>query len=278
MPSKPTVKPLAITQVPIDNHCIGSRWEAADLHLLARLVAIIAMGQAAHAASIINALVSGGPAINHEALRAGARQRLTVSGNTTEQQETKRYHRDGLIFEAISWAAARQENTEALLRDPHISSTTQGLDGLMIEKSGSKVIRATIFEDKCSKNPRNKFRKEIIPAFQAHHQNKRATELLATAATLLKEAGLDGTEVVKAAGHVLDKAYRAYRASLAVTTKHDSEAGRQRLFKDYDSLDEIKANQRLGAVLITTDDLRDWFDDLANRAIAYIDSLDEEAA
>lgn len=48
MSAKPTGKPLAITKVPIDDHCIGSRWEATDLDLLARLVAIIAMGQDAN--------------------------------------------------------------------------------------------------------------------------------------------------------------------------------------------------------------------------------------
>lgn len=278
MSTKHTGNPLAITEVSIDQHCTGSRWEAADIDLLARLVAIIAMGQAAHAASIINALASGSPAFNHKDLRARARQSLTVTGSTDEQRDARRHHRDGLIFEAISWGAARQENSKALLRDPHISSTTQGLDGLMIEKSGSEITRTTIFEDKCSNNPRDKFRDEIMPAFQAHHRNERATELLATAAALLQQAGLDGTKAVKAADRVLDKEYRAYRASLTVTSNHDSDARRKSLFKGYESLDEINAGQRLGAVLITADNLRDWFDDLANRAIAYINSLDEEAA
>src|SRR5216684_4148826 len=44
-----------------------------------------------------------------------------------------RWQRDGFIFEAISWIAARQTHGErALLKDPHVSATSQGLDGLMI--------------------------------------------------------------------------------------------------------------------------------------------------
>jgi hypothetical protein len=270
---------LAIDAVPVDADSTGSRWTAGDLDLLARIVAIIAMGQATHAARIIGALEPAAPAINHAALRASAKQRLTVSGTTDEQKKARRYQRDGLIFEAISWIAAQQETAgKALLRDPHVSATTQGLDGLMIERdaSGAEVLRATIFEDKCSENPDETFRYKIMPAFRDHHENKRAPDLLATAAALLEKAGLDGTKAVEAAGRVLDKAYRAYRASLAVTPADDTDARRQSMFKTYGDLGGINADQRLGAVLVTSDDLRDWFDALAGKAIAYLDDLDDE--
>jgi hypothetical protein len=271
---------LAVEKVVVDASCIGSRWTAADLHLLARIIAIIAMGQAAHAARIVNALVPAEPAIDDEGLRANAKQRLTVTGTTDEQKQVRRYHRDGLIFEAISWIAAQQQTGgNALLRDPHVSATTQGLDGLMIEMdaASAEVKRATIFEDKCSENPDETFRYKIMPAFKAHHANKRASDLVATAAALLQKVGLNGTDSVKAAARVLDKAYRTYRGSLAVTTADDSVERRQSVFKTYGELDGINPDQRIGAVLITSENLRDWFDSLADRAIAYIDELDKEA-
>jgi hypothetical protein len=277
---KPTAMALTIDAVPIDAHCIGSRWTADDLDLLARIVAIIAMGQAVHAARIINELEPATPAINKAALRAGAKQRLTVIGTTDEQKKARRYQRDGLIFEAISWIAAQQETAgKSLLRDPHVSSTTQGLDGLMIERdaSGSEVKRATIFEDKCSENPDETFRYKIMRAFKEHHGDKRAPDLLAAAAALLEKAGLDGTKAVEAAGRVLDRAYRAYRGSLAVTTADDSIERRQSMFKTYEELDGIQADRRVGAVLVTSDNLRDWFDVLAGMAIKYIDDLGKEA-
>jgi hypothetical protein len=43
---------LEIEAVEIDEHCTGSRWVADDPDHLARMIAIIAMGQAAHAARI----------------------------------------------------------------------------------------------------------------------------------------------------------------------------------------------------------------------------------
>lgn len=128
------VAALAIEDVEIDTHCTGNRWTAADMNVLARIIAIIAMGQAAHAARIIGELLDPDPAIDDNALRADARRAFSIRGSTDAQREVSRYHRDGFMFEAISWAAAQQATAgKALLRDPHVKSTTQGLDGLMIE-------------------------------------------------------------------------------------------------------------------------------------------------
>jgi len=158
-----------------------------------------------------------------------------------------------------------------------LSSTTQGLDGLMIELDSSRtaVARATIFEDKCSENPRAVFLAQIMPAFQIHHENQRAADLVATAAVLLANTELNDAEATIAAARVLDRKYRAYRGSLAVTPSDDSLARRKSLFADYQELKDIDANQRIGAVFITSDNLRAWFDDLALQAIAYVDQLDE---
>ncbi len=278
-PVSPPTPALAIETVAVSESCLGSRWEAADIDRLARIIAIIAIGQAAHAARIITALLPAAPLINVEALRSAAKRRLVVTGDTDEQKHARRYHRDGLIFEAISWAAAQQSAAgKALLRDPHLSSTTQGLDGLMIEldDTGTIITLATIFEDKCSENPRDKFRDEIMSAFLDHHDNKRAPELLAAAASLLEKTGLDGSAAINAAARVLDKACRAYRASVAITAADDNPKRRKALFKDYDELKGIDARRRIAGTLVTADDLRAWFDALAANAVAYIDTLDLE--
>ena len=105
---------------------IGDRWEAKDESRLARLIAIIAMGQAAHAAKIIAELRPADPAVSHKALKAAARHQLSITGDTPERRDASRWRRDGFIFETISWIAARQDGGEtALLKDPHIKSTTR---------------------------------------------------------------------------------------------------------------------------------------------------------
>ena len=274
-PGGATLPALLVEKVDIDGHCTGSRWSSTNLDELAKLTAIVAMGQATHAAKILAELLPLQPALNHEALRSSAKKSLSIKGETRQQQEVSRFHRDGLIFETISWAAAYQgSDGKVLLRDPHLSATSQGLDGLMIELDAvGAVSRATIFEDKCSEDPRSMFRDKIMPAFKVYHENRRAPELLAAAAALLSKVGLNGTQSAMAAASVLDKKYRAYRGGLAVTTSDDSHARRKLLFKDYGELKGIKPDQRIGAVLITSNDLRAWFDDLALRARKYIDSL-----
>jgi hypothetical protein len=270
---------LSTESVPVDEHCIGDRWEVQNSDQLAKLIAIIAMGQASHAAKIIREFKQAAPVIPHEDLVRAAKQELRVRGGTEEQRKSSRWHRDGFIFEVISWIAARQDTgPHTYLKAPHIKATTQGIDGLMIELDPKQkgITRATIFEDKCSENPRKKFRDEIMPAFQDHHKNNRAPELVDTAAALIEKSGLDESAAVKAAATVLDINYRRYRAALTVTSKNDSEDRRKALFKGYDKLAKIKASQRLGATFVVDNQLRDWFEALASRAIAFLDTFEEE--
>ena len=195
------------------------------------------------------------------------------------QRDASRWRRDGFLFEAISWIAARQDGTpRTSMKDPHIKSTTQGIDGLMIELNASapEVLSATIFEDKCSEDPRAMFRDDVMKAFNDHHKNLRGPELVSGAAALIEKSGIDGTAAVQAAARVLDLAYRHYRASLAVTTDHDSEKGRIALFKGYNKLTGITAKQRIGATLIVDGDLRDWFDNLADQAMTALDHMEKD--
>lgn len=271
---------LKVEACKVNDHCVGSRWEVLDDGYLARIIAIIAMGQAVHAAQIITDLSPAEPAIDVEALREDAKLRLSIKGDTPNAQDASRWHRDGLVFEAISWIAARQlAKGEVLLKDPHISATTQGLDGLMIEldEEGTAITRATIFEDKCTGDPRGMFRDEVLPAFAKYHSNKRASDLVAAAATLIT-AKLTGTAATQAAARVLDLQYRAYRAGLTIGSERDNEKERAALFKGYEKLDKIADKQRVGATLVTAGELREWFDTLAEKAIAYLGALAKESA
>jgi hypothetical protein len=277
--SKAETHALITDVVTVDANSVGSRWTVQDLDRLARLIALIAMGQALHAAKIIEDLSPTSSAITAASLTKAAKQQLQINGTKKSQRDASRWRRDGFLFEAISWIAARQGGTRrSYMKDPHIKSTTQGIDGLMIELKASapEVFRATIFEDKCSEDPRAIFRGDVMKAFADHHKNLRGPELVSGAAALIQKSGIDGTAAVQAAARVLDLAYRRYRASLAVTTDHDSEEGRIALFKDYDKLTGINAEQRIGATFIVDGELRDWFDSLANHAMAALDKMEKD--
>ena len=267
---------LTIVEVAVDDHCVAHCWTPVNNELLAKLIAIIAMGQAAHAARIITGLSPAGPVLNLEALRAAAKASLCVVAETRAQEAARRAHRDGFMFEAISWIAAQQStNGTALLLAPHIKATTQGLDGLMLELTEKGEISCTtIFEDKCSTNPRAKFRDEILPAFKAHHEKRRDPELLAAGAALVEKAGLDGTAAIAAAERVLNLAYRAYRGSVTIAVEDDTPERRQALFKGYDQLGGLAPERRIGGVFVASAPLRTWFEELAGQATTYIATLE----
>ncbi|HLY54213.1 MAG TPA: hypothetical protein VKS60_01570 [Stellaceae bacterium] len=270
--------PLLAQIVSIDGHCIGDRWTAQDKAKLAKLIAIIAMGQAAYVAHILKELLPAAPAFSDADLRQEARVRMTIQEDgKSPRVGYPRWQRDGFLFEAISWIATRQAyGDDVLLKDPHVSATSQGLDGLMIELAGdkSKVVMTTIFEDKCTDNPRTTFLNKVIPAFLDRHKNKRAAELVATASALLRMGGFDVGAAAMLAANVMDRAQRRYRAAFALPKEQDSQAEREKLFNGYEALDGLTQDRRVGASFIVEGKVRDWFDTLAVRAIAYLDELD----
>src|SRR5690349_10552898 len=107
MTSAQTIPPLLTEAVAIDDFCVGERWTIQDHKHLAMLVALVAMGQAYHAARILNGLAPRGAAFTTEELVAEARVTLTVQEDKTIKPRIgyPRPQRDGFIFEAISWMA-----------------------------------------------------------------------------------------------------------------------------------------------------------------------------
>lgn len=271
---------LSVEECPIDENCVGEQWVAKNQERLAGLVAIIAMGQAAQASHILTELAPTVPPYTNANLRNEAKIRLTVQDNkTTPRTGYPREHRDGFIFEAISWIAARKIHGKlAYMKDPHLSVTSQGLDGLMVELSAdkSKIERTTIFEDKCSGNPRGAFTKKVLPEFLDRHRNKRSAEIIAAASVLLRIAGISDGHANQLAAAVTDRKTRRYRAAFAVTDEYDDREKMAELFAGYNRIEDIKADQRLGACLVVPPNLRDWFDKLATMSIEYLDSMEED--
>jgi len=269
---------LNITDFPIDDDSVGSKWKVENEDQLARLIAIVVMGQAVQAAHIIDQLLPAEPAFTNDELKQEAIIKFTVQDKPqTPRTGYPKNQRDGLIFEIISWIAAKQvSGDKCFLKDPHTSSTSQGLDGIMIElnNDGSEILKSTIFEDKCSDHPRHTFTQKVIPGFLDRHGNTRNAELIAAAATLIQLSGVGNVQAMSMVRKVIDNSSRHYRAGFALSQDFDTEEAQKELFKGYDKIEGIKKDQRIGASLIVDGNLREWFDSLATRIIAYIENLD----
>lgn len=261
--------------VTVDTDVTGEHWTVGDIGELARVIAIVAIGQAEHASMIVRELQPQRPALSILQLFSQAKKQMNVAG----KPDQVRYQRDAFLFECISWITAQQTaHPRKYLKVPHIKSTTQGMDGLMIELHATKpqVIRSTIFEDKCTAEPRDKFRDEVLVTFGEHHRHERSADLLSTAISLIKESGLDGSAATKAAGPVMDLAYRTYRAALTVDAKINSPDKRSKLFKDYTDLDGITQKQRVGATFVLDESLRDWFQKLADQVVHALTQFEND--
>ena len=278
MAQEEDISALDITSFPIDDDCVGSKWTVKDDDQLAKLTAIIVMGQAVQAAHIIEELLPAAPAFTNEALQAEAIIKFTVQEESqTPREGYPRHQRDGLIFEIISWIAAKQvAGDSCYLKDPHISATSQGLDGIMIELNhdGSEISKSTIFEDKCSDHPRKTFREKVIPGFIDRHSNTRNAELISAAATLIQLSGATNLQAMAMVSKVLDNNCRHYRAGFALTSDFNDVDAQKALFKGYNKLEDIDQAQRIGASLIVDGQLRDWFDAIAIKIIDYIEQLE----
>lgn len=265
--------PITCTTVSIDADSTGDHWDITDEHELARLVGLVAICEFGHVETILSGDTADAIVYN-AAQQAEIKQKaiaaLTVpidSATGKELRGTPKWHRDGFLFEAISWIAARVRGPQdALLRDPHIGATTQGLDGLMIELNPAKddIIATTVFEDKCTEDARHTFAYVTMPALRKHHISSR--KILESATSLLRYEFKRG--VVNAmAAKAINLKVRRYRSSLTILPHENTQPERERVFKGYNELGGLTQVARLGCTLVTANDIRDWFEDFNKKVI-----------
>lgn len=279
-PLKTVIEFMATGKAEVAEHCVGERWEALDLDKLAELVAFIVKGQAVHAQSIITGLGNQDSIFPmevelHELIKKECIEYLSVPKDKfgKEKRCTQKWHRDGILFEAISWIVARQNApAHALLRDPHVKATTQGLDGLMVvlDQESLFPVSTTIFEDKCTEDQRSTFKTKVLPCFQDFHNGVNARSLLESVSSLLRESPIRKTKISEVAIKALEKNVRGYRASLVIEAKDDNEIGRKAIFAGYEKVDSIPATSRVAATLVVPQDLRKWFEEFAELVVVKL--------
>lgn len=260
---------LTLTQIDHGNLCHGWSWKIDDEDALAKRVAQVALGQYRHVARILSGDSPPEPG-------ASVDQVASAIGLLSVAPGEDPWHRDGWIFQTISWIAALQQSQGAATRPPHILKAHKGFDGMQLELSddGSSVKAVIIFEDKATANARRTIREEVWPGIAALEGGERASELtLETCAILEAQQRLNPKLDVDAAlANILWKDARRYRVSVTVDKKHLDPSLRERLFKGFESKapGDIK---RRRAETIYLPHLRCWMEAFAQRAIAYLRAI-----
>lgn len=257
---------IALTPIREGELWAGFTWTVEDENALAGLLARVAIGQARVAERILHeeGLVRiDYPLGGHQ----GARNLLKVgpSGDPA--------HRDGWIFQVISWIAAHRAGKPGVIRSPHMRHADKGLDGLLVEFDDAEIARVVISEEKATGNARTMVRGRVWPEFQDFETGRRDPELVDGVSTLLAGSGHPNPDAVVAA--ILWTQKRAYRVAVTIGNTHASAKGLKALYKGYEEAVSGEIGRRRAEAFQVLN-LRPWFESIAIRATAIIDA--EEAA
>lgn len=252
--------PIELTKFNYPDLCHGYKWKITDLNKLAILIAQIALGQHRHAKKIIEGVSSHA---TYNPPLGNAIDLLTVPENSDP------WHRDGWLFQAISWIVANKIYQDSLILHPHMIHADKGFDGLHITIKDKKITDITIYEDKATENPRKTIKDLVWPEFQEFEQGSRDNVLLAEITPLLE--GQRDLDVDDAIASIIWSDLRHYRVSITVGDTHNKRPYHENLFNDYENI--TKEHIKRKAETIYIQDLRAFMQTLADMVIEEIKKI-----
>jgi len=241
-----------------------------DQEVLAEQVARIAVGQYRH----VGRILLGAGASAAKVTQAAKNDAITL---LSLKPDEKPWHRDGWIFQAISWIAAHNDGGVAI-RAPHLIKAHKGFDGLKLELSDDGVVTAVVvFEDKATENPRATIRDDVWPGIARLEQGERSNELGQEVSALLETQlrSFPELDVDAAVQEIAWKEARRYRVAITVDKSHATAEPRMALFKDFDSYAPGDTSRRRAETMYLPD-LRPWMQMFANLVIAKVNGLPDD--
>ena len=149
-------------------------------------------------------------------------------------RDTRVEHRDGLLFQHVSWIAANMRLPNAKATPPHVRQADKGFDGVLLEvdPAHAGLSRIVLCEDKASIKPRALVTQSIWPEIKLIQANKKDREILAALTAILdtmpgvdREAVIDATEWHRA---------RQFRVALTVGGDQIKDGGYQHIFAGFE--------------------------------------------
>lgn len=240
--------------------CHGHTWTVPDLTALAEQLASVALGQSSHVERILAGTGIRKAATAKNAAR-GAIGLLTAVDDP--------WHRDGWMFQVMSWIAAHAASPADLIRAPQMIHAHKGFDGLelALDDTTGKVTAVVIFEDKATENPRGTVREDVWKTLKEFEDGDQENVLVAEVVTML--GAQNKVDPDSAIENIIWKTARHYRVAVTVGDTHATDVGRAKLFKGYKGVAKGKVHRRKGETFYVKD-LRNWMQALADAAIARV--------
>jgi len=262
---------VTLTLVPIDHGelCHGWSWTIEDQDVLAERVARVALGQYRHVARILTGANLAGPTTTADHI-AGATKFLTVEAKKDP------WHRDGWLFQTISWIAAHQNAHGVITRPPHALKAHKGFDGMQLElgNDGTTVVAVIVFEDKATSDAKGTIQSKVWPGIVSMEAGERLAELTHEARAMLEtQQHLNpGLDIDTAVANILWHQARRYRVSITIDDSHAGTDARADLFKNFDQKAPGDVKRRR-AETIHIPDLREWMEAFAQRTIGCLHAV-----
>lgn len=259
--------PFDLIETDCSHLVIDYEYVITNKDLLAEYVGELVLGHYVHILNIINSLSSTSSTPSDRIIDF-AIEKLNVT------EDVHIIHRDGWLFQMISWLALAHRNSgnNYHTQHPHFAPAQHGIDGLSIVlKMDNTIDKIIITEDKFTTNPRNTIREQVFPEFKDFEDGKKDSALISVLSSLI--AHLDAGAVFQSVQNdIYNTDLRMYRIGITREVSHNSNAGRRRLFKNYDSYVTGTTSDRRSGATIYIDDIRNWMQDFSSRVINYLES------
>ncbi|APX90371.1 hypothetical protein BV394_12055 [Brevirhabdus pacifica] len=260
--------PILITPRP-SNECEFTEWSIRDSERsqLVSALAYLYIQQEENALRVISELEpkkrppKGRIVDNVIAKLAGPKQidlDLLHNGTPKEKDQAKNrtrtaiWHRDGLLFQHLSWIVARRAAPQAYMTSPHVRQADKGFDGFIIEfdETHSRLERIILCEDKASEDPRPLITKSVWKEISEIRRGDRDDEILADLTTLLKGVpDLDNEAKEEVVDAIFWENVRQFRVSVATSEDHRSADGFDHILRGFETIAPGPITSRMGGVI-----------------------------
>lgn len=162
------------------------------------------------------------------------------------------YHRDGLLFQHLSWIVAQQAHPNGYMTSPHVRNADKGFDGFIVDfdheqKSVESVI---LCEDKATEKPRPMVTGKVWPEIRDIIAQSREDEVEADLTTLLKAVpNLTPEDAEDAIDAIFWERERKFRVSIATDEGFRKSGGFDYLLNGFEDEAPGPESHRIGGVL-----------------------------
>lgn len=196
---------------------------------------------------------------------------IMASGSQEEKENAEKMakkeveRRDGLLFQHLSWLAARLSIPNGVQTPPHVRSADKGFDGFIIEmnEENDALERIVLCEDKASIAPRSLITSSVWKEIKAIRAGERDDEILADLTTLVSRVAEGDEDQAEA---IVDEALweevRQFRVSVATGENIRRDGSFGHVLSGFKEVAPGEIETRTGSIL-PFDDVRKGLGELA---------------